>query len=105
MVNYKNIKDLKNIHKGHDIWILMAGSSMNYIDTSFFEGKITIGQNQMYKHFPTSYVVMKDCMEEPRFPRSIQECEELGIQEVIIKEIVEYNSKESNEVNRYYIRK
>ena len=42
------MKELKNIYKNKDIWILLAGSSMDYIDTSFFEGKITIGQNQMY---------------------------------------------------------
>jgi hypothetical protein len=100
MVNYKNIQDLQNIHKGQDIWILMAGSSMNYIDTSFFEGKITIGQNQMYKHFPTSYVVMKDCMEEPRFPRSIQECKELDIP-LIFSEYYKGHPKEGHNLPIY----
>lgn len=75
----KDIQALQNIHKDEDIWIIMAGSSMNYIDSSFFQNKITIGQNQVYKHYSCNYVVMKDCMEEPRFPRSIQECDELGI--------------------------
>lgn len=73
------MKQLKNKHKGEDIWLLLAGSSMDYVDKSFFEGKITIGQNQMYKIFPCSYVVMKDCMEEPRFPRSIRELNEKNI--------------------------
>lgn len=73
------MKELKNIYKNKDIWILLAGSSMDYIDTSFFEGKITIGQNQMYKLFPCNYIVMKDCMEKPRFPRSIQELDDSGI--------------------------
>tara|TARA_B100000073_G_scaffold314640_1_gene289964 strand:- start:567 stop:1244 length:678 start_codon:yes stop_codon:yes gene_type:complete len=73
----KNITDLKNKHKDEDIWIILAGSSMDYISTDFFNNKITIGQNQVYKHYPCNYVVMKDCMEEPRFPRSIEELDRL----------------------------
>ena len=73
----KNITDLKNKHKDEDIWIILAGSSMDYINTDFFNNKITIGQNQVYKHYPCNYVVMKDCMEEPRFPRSIEELDRL----------------------------
>ena len=76
---YKSLKELKNKHQGEDIWILLAGSSMNYIHNSFFENKITIGQNQMFKHFKCDYIVMKDCMEEPRFPRSIKKCKDLNI--------------------------
>lgn len=73
------MKRLKNKHKGEDIWLLLAGSSMDYIDPSFFKGKTTIGQNHMFKLFPCSYIVMKDCMEEPRFPRSIKELDKLQI--------------------------
>ena len=36
----KSIKELKNIHKGKDIWVLLAGSSMDYVNKSFFENKI-----------------------------------------------------------------
>lgn len=78
-MKYKSLTELKNIHSGEDIWVLLAGSSMDYIDQSFFENKITIGQNQIFKHFPCSYIVMKDCMEEPRFPRSISELKEKNI--------------------------
>tara|TARA_R110002050_G_scaffold112135_6_gene226223 strand:+ start:51 stop:734 length:684 start_codon:yes stop_codon:yes gene_type:complete len=75
----KNIKKLKNKYQGEDIWLLLAGSSVDYIDKSFFENKITIGQNHMFKLFPCNYIVMKDCMEEPRFPRAIKQCNELNI--------------------------
>ena len=34
--------ELKDIHKGEDIWILNAGSSMNFVDNSFFDNKITM---------------------------------------------------------------
>jgi len=76
---YKNILELKNKYKGKDIWLLLAGSSMDYIDSSFFKGKITIGQNHIFKLFPCNYIVMKDCMEEPRFPRSIKKLNGLNI--------------------------
>lgn len=75
----KSLKELKNLHKGEDIWLLLAGSSMDYVNPSFFKNKITIGQNQLYKHFPCTYALMKDCLEQPRFPRSINELNELNI--------------------------
>ena len=71
---YKNISELKNKYKGEDIWIVLAGSSMNYVSDSFFENKIVLGANQVYKHYSCDYIVMKDCMETPRYTRSVQEC-------------------------------
>ena len=76
---HKNITELKDIYKGLDIWCVLAGSSMDYIDPSFFEDKIVIGLNQVYKKFPCHYIVIKDCLEGPRFPRSIEELDKLGI--------------------------
>ena len=38
----KTIQELKDIHKGEDIWVIGAGSSMNFVDSSFFENKICI---------------------------------------------------------------
>lgn len=75
----KDFKDLKNLHKGEDIWCIAAGSSMDFIDPSFFINKIVIGQNQVYKKYHCSYVVMKDLRESPRFPRSIKEIEQKNI--------------------------
>jgi hypothetical protein len=91
------MKELKNIHLNQDIWLLLAGSSMDYVDASFFENKITIGQNQMYRLFPCKYVVMKDCLEEPRFPRSIKELDELEIP-LLYSEF--YKGRSSFEKNR-----
>lgn len=76
-MSYK-FTELRNIHKGEDIWILLAGSSMDYLDPSLFENKITIGQNQIYRHFPCNYVIMKDCNEKPRFPESLAELDKLN---------------------------
>jgi hypothetical protein len=57
----KNITELKNIHEGYDIYIVAAGASAGYIDPSFFDNKIVIGVNQVYKRFPNvDYVVRKE---------------------------------------------
>lgn len=74
-----DISLLKDKYKGEDIWLILAGSSMDHVDPSFFSNKITIGQNQTYRKYPCTYVVMKDCNEKPRFPHSIKELEELDI--------------------------
>ncbi len=78
-MSYKNISELKDKHKGEDIWVIAAGSSMDYVDESFFSNKIVIGQNQTYKKYPCDYIVMKDCNEKPRFPRSIEKLDEFHV--------------------------
>ena len=70
---YKTIKELKNVHSGEDIWIVCAGASMNYVHSDFFENKITIGLNQVYRHFPCNYIAMKDLKESSRFDASVKE--------------------------------
>lgn len=57
----KTVAEFKDIHKGQDIYVLGSGSSLNYIDTSFFDGKITIAINYVVSvYLPTStYVVSK----------------------------------------------
>ena len=75
----KKISELKNKHSGEDIWIILGGASMDYVSYSFFENKIVLGINQVYKHYPCDYILMKDCMETPRFPRSIRKLDTLGI--------------------------
>ena len=55
-----NIKNYKDIHLNKDIYVIGSGSSCNWIDSSFFENKITIGINQVYKKYKTNYLVRKD---------------------------------------------
>ena len=47
----KKISELKEIHTGEDVWVLAAGPSMNYLDPSFFENKVTVGVNRICKFF------------------------------------------------------
>ena len=56
----KKISELKEIHTGEDVWVLAAGPSMNYLDPSFFENKVTVGVNRICKFFSCDYVVAKD---------------------------------------------
>ncbi|MHA2217312.1 MAG: hypothetical protein ACXACY_15340 [Candidatus Hodarchaeales archaeon] len=56
----KSIIEFKNTHLNEDIWIIAAGPSMNYVDNSFFENKITIGINRVINKFKCNYLVAKD---------------------------------------------
>lgn len=38
----ESIEKFRNIYKGQDVWVVGSGSSVNYIDPSFFDGKNTI---------------------------------------------------------------
>ena len=67
----KNLLELKNKHLGKDIWIISAGSSMDYVPKDFFNKKICITINDMVKHFDCSYVVIKDC-HKPKFLEAVK---------------------------------
>ena len=95
----KKLSELKNIHLNKDIWCVAAGSSMDYVDPSFFENKIVIGQNQVYKKYKCDYVVMKDLMETPRFPRSIEEVKQLDIPLIYPKHHMGHYAYQLNQVN------
>lgn len=56
----KKIDELREIHKDQDIWIIAAGASMNYVDPTFFDNKITVGVNRVCKNFKCDFVVAKD---------------------------------------------
>lgn len=57
----KPIGDLKDIHKGYDIYVVASGASAGYIEPSFFDNKFVIGVNQVWKRFNNlDYVVSKD---------------------------------------------
>lgn len=56
----KSLEDFRNIHKDSDIYIIASGKSLDYIDNSFFENKITIGVNQVYNKILTKYLVRKE---------------------------------------------
>ena len=57
----KSIRELKNIHEGYDIYVVASGASAGYIDQSFFDNKLAIGVNQIWKRFTNlDYIVRKD---------------------------------------------
>lgn len=56
----KSIIELKDIHKGEDIYVIASGKSFDFINSDFFDGKITIGVNQVYKRITCDYLVRKE---------------------------------------------
>jgi hypothetical protein len=55
-----NITDLKNKYVGKDVYVLASGPSLNHIDHSFFDNKITVGVNRVGIFLECDYVVTKD---------------------------------------------
>jgi|TARA_R100000479_G_scaffold70032_1_gene33636 hypothetical protein len=100
-----NVLELKDKHKGEDLWVITAGSSLDFVSKDFFDGKLTIGQNDIWKHFKCDYVVMKDCNEEPRFPRLLEQLNNVGIPVIYSKYYKGYRRNGLNNVpnkNSYY---
>ncbi len=56
----RSIKAIENIHAGLDIYVVASGKSLDYINPNFFENKLTIGVNQIFKKMKTNYLVYKD---------------------------------------------
>lgn len=56
------VSELKNKHAGADVWVIVAGPSMDHVDPAFFANKITVGVNQVYRKFPCTYLVRKDAV-------------------------------------------
>ena len=67
------IDSLKNKYVGQDIWILGSGASMNYVDASFFDNKITLGLNRVGVKYKLTYAVLKDLVKNGA--REIKNCD------------------------------
>lgn len=51
------LSELEDTHYGQDIYVLGSGSSLNHVDISFFDDKVTIGVNEIHEYIPTNYTV------------------------------------------------
>lgn len=57
----KSIGELKDIYSGYDIYVVASGASAGFIDPSFFNNKLAIGVNEVWKRFANmDYVVRKE---------------------------------------------
>lgn len=54
------IETFKNIHKDEDIYVIASGKSLDFINISFFQDKISIAVNQVYKKIDSPYIVRKE---------------------------------------------
>jgi len=54
------LNDFKDIHSGKDIYVIASGKSLDYLNTDFFDNKITIGVNQVFKKVPCTYYLRKE---------------------------------------------
>ncbi len=55
------LRDLRNRHAGEDVYLVASGKSLDYIDDSFFHGRVTVGINNVWRRFKDlSYLVRKE---------------------------------------------
>ena len=52
--------ELRDRHAGQDVWVLASGPSMSWVDPSFFEGKVTVGVNDVWRKYETTYLIRKE---------------------------------------------
>ena len=56
----RSITELRDAHQGADIYVIGSGGSLNYLDPGFFDGKITVGVNNVAARWmPCTYGVTK----------------------------------------------
>lgn len=63
MNNEHPITELKGLYAGQDIFVLGSGSSLDYFTPRFFQGRVTVGCNYVYRDFPVMYTVAKELPE------------------------------------------
>lgn len=54
------IASLRGIHADADVWVIASGPSMSHIPPSFFDGRVVVGVNAVWRHFPVTYAVRKE---------------------------------------------
>lgn len=54
------LNDFKDIHSSKDIYVIASGKSLDYLNTDFFDNKITIGVNQVFKKVSCTYYLRKE---------------------------------------------
>jgi len=62
------ITDLFLAHQGEDAWLIGSGPTMDLVEPEFFQHKLAIGVNRVWKRFPCRYVVAKDGQARPAWP-------------------------------------
>lgn len=56
----RSISELRNIYAGADVWVIASGPTAGYVDPKFFEGKVTLGVNRVWKRFSVGFCVFKE---------------------------------------------
>jgi len=80
MTDSKTIGIFKDAHKNKDIYVLGSGATLNFIDPSFFNNKITICVNEVGQTYlpKTQYVLSK------HHPEAIRHAKEIPKTKVIV---------------------
>jgi hypothetical protein len=56
----RSIAEIKGIHAGKDVYVIGAGASCNFVPPDYFEGKVVIGINRVFRKYRCDYVIWKE---------------------------------------------
>lgn len=57
----RTLDALAGRHAGADVYVLGSGKSLDFVDAAFFEGRVTVGVNQVYRRFANlTYLLRKE---------------------------------------------
>jgi len=75
----KNIEELRNIHKGKEIWIIGLSPKLDNFPDNFFDDKISIALNKAFIAFPNcNYILFSDKREAQyivtKAPQLLKKC-------------------------------
>jgi len=72
----KSITELKNKHKGEDIYVIGGGASCNFVPGNFFDNKTSICVNWSFQKFVScDYIIVKEAFKETyRFIKTHPNC-------------------------------
>lgn len=53
----RNISEIYGRFRGHDVFLIGSGKSLDYYPKDFFKYRSTVGLNEVVKHFPCTFTV------------------------------------------------
>lgn len=54
------LAELRGRHAGEDIWVIAAGPSMTWVEPAFFANKVTVGVNDVWRKYRTTWLIRKE---------------------------------------------
>ena len=68
------LEHFRNLHRGEDVYVVASGKSFDFLEHDFFDGRVVIGVNQVYRRLPmVPYLVRKEEIATTKMRRMLRE--------------------------------